>query len=97
MCIRDRWLLTHGIALSLEYTHRYGKTHSCHRPLLEATHLLPSADFTKHTPFVFAGPDQFKYDKTIDIFTAYKYYINSKPWVSNNYLRDPSRKPTWVF
>ena len=91
------WLLTHGIALSLEYTHRYGKTHSCHRPLLEATHLLPSADYTKHTPFVFAGPDQFKYDKTIDIFTAYKYYINSKPWVSDNYLRDPSRKPTWVF
>ena len=50
------WLLTHGIALSLEYTHRYGKIHSCHRPLLEARDLLPSADYTKHTPFVFAVP-----------------------------------------
>ena len=46
-CLENAWwLLTHGIALSLEYTNRYGKTHSCHRPLLEATHLLPSADFT---------------------------------------------------
>ena len=90
------WLLTHGIALSLEYTHRYGKVHSCHRPLLEARDLMPSADYTKHTPFVFAGPDQFKYDTTIDIFTAYKYYIASKPWAADNYLRDPSRKPHWL-
>ena len=36
-CLENAWwLLTHGIALSLEYTHRYGKTHSCHKPLLEA-------------------------------------------------------------
>ena len=90
------WLLTHGIALSLEYSHRYGKVHSCHRPLLEARDLMPSADYTKHTPFVFAGPDQFKYDTTIDIFTAYKYYISSKPWAADNYLRDPSRKPHWL-
>ena len=48
------------------------------------------------TSFAFAGPDQFKYDTSIDIFTAYKYYIRSKPWVSSNYLRDPSRKPSWV-
>ena len=90
------WLLTHGIALSLEYTNRYGKTHSCHRPLLEATPLLPSADFTHHPPVVFAGPDEFKLDKTIDIFTAYKRYIASKPWVCNNYLRIPERKPEWL-
>ena len=82
--------------MSLEYTNRYGKTHSCHRTLLETTHLLPSADFTKHTPFVFAGPDEFKLDKTIDIFTAYKRYIASKPWVCDNYLRIPDRKPEWV-
>ena len=57
---------------------------------------MPSADFTKHTPFAFAGPDEFKNDKTIDIFTAYKRYIKSKPWAANNYLRDPSRKPKWM-
>ena len=90
------WLLSHGLALCAEYTHRYGKIHSCQRPLQETTPLLPSAEYTKHTPCVFAGPDVYKHDKTIDIFTAYKYYIASKPWAASNYLRDPSRKPNWL-
>ena len=46
--------------------------------------------------FVRAMYDEFKYDTDIDTFTAYKLYINSKPWVSKNYLRDPSRKPEWI-
>ena len=96
-CLENAWwLLTHGLALSLEYTHRYGKPHSCHKPLLEAAHLLPSADYNNHTPFVFAGPDEFKHDTSIDIFTAYKRYVASKPWVATNYIRDPSRKPNWI-
>ena len=44
----------------------------------------------------FAGPDEFKYDTSIDTFTAYKKYISSKPWAASNYLRDPSRKPDWI-
>ena len=60
---------------------RTGKTLLCHK---------------EATPFAFAGPDQFKYDTSIDIFTAYKRYIASKPWVVDNYLRDPSRKPNWL-
>ena len=64
---------------------------------MEVTKILPSAEHPyKPTSFVFAGPDQFKHDKTIDIFTAYKRYIASKPWASTNYLRDPSRKPNWL-
>ena len=49
-----------------------------------------------HTPFVRAMPDEFKYDDTIDTFTAYKRYIASKPWVRDNYIRLPNRKPEWV-
>ncbi|BCU96918.1 MAG: hypothetical protein CM15mV14_0450 [uncultured marine virus] len=91
------WLLAHGLALCNEYTHRYGKEHSCEKTLVEATKIIPSAEYPyKPSSFVFAGPDQFKYDKTIDIFTAYKRYIASKPWASSNYLRDPSRKPDWL-
>ena len=48
------------------------------------------------TPFVFAGPDEFKYDETVDIYTKYKMYIASKPWVKDNYLRMPDRKPDWI-
>ena len=47
-------------------------------------------DFTR------AMPDEFKYDDSIDTFTAYKMYVSSKPWVSDNYLRKPERKPEWV-
>ena len=83
--------------LTVSYTHRYGKVHSCENTLVEATKIMPSAEYPyKPSSFVFAGPDQFKYDKTIDIFTAYKRYIASKPWAATNYLRDPSRKPDWL-
>ena len=37
--------------------------------------------------FARAMPDEFKYDDTIDTFTAYKRYISSKPWVKDNYRR----------
>ena len=95
-CIANAWwLLSHGYEMCKEYTHRYSKTHSCESTILEAGQIIP---FTLDRPksFVFAGPDEFKHDKTIDIFTAYKRYIASKPWAASNYLRDPSRKPEWL-
>ena len=46
------------------------------------------------TPFAFA--DEFKHDPSIDILTKYKKYIASKPWVCNNYIRKPNRKPNWI-
>ena len=91
-------MLRHGLALCDEYKHRYNKTHSCHYTLDAASKIFP-----RDTPqpyweyeFTFAGPDEFKYDTSIDIFTAYKRYVASKPWVATNYLRDPSRKPNWL-
>ena len=29
-------------------------------------------------------------------YMAYQRYINSKPWVKDNYLRKPDRKPQWI-
>jgi hypothetical protein len=46
--------------------------------------------------FTRAMPDEYKLDESIDTFTAYKMYIASKPWVAENYLRMPSRKPDWI-
>ena len=82
------WLLAHGIGLCAEYKHRYGKTHSCEKTILEAGNLIP---FTMDRPksFTRAMPDELKYDTSIDTFTAYKNYIRSKPWAASNYLRDP--------
>ena len=89
-----RWLIEHGLALCAEYTHRYNKTHSC-QYTIECADIIFDDCFPP-TDFAFAGPDQFKYDTSIDIFTRYKRYIASKPWVKDNYLRDPTRKPEWV-
>ena len=96
-----QWLLAHGLALCGEYTARYGKVHTCHASLLAAKKILPTSDPQGRsgkgpTPFVFAGPDEFKQDTTIDIYTKYKRYIASKPWVYDNYIKLPHRKPDWI-
>ena len=90
-----RWLISHGLGLCYEYTHRYGKIHSCQHTLEHAAKIFPPSH-GETTPFARAMPDEFKYDTSIDTITAYKNYISSKPWAASNYLRDPSRKPNWL-
>ena len=90
------WLIKHGMNLCDEYTLRYNKQHTCYNTLLHAYYLFPKGKITNVTPFARAMYDEFKYDDSIDTFTAYKRYIASKPWVKDNYLRMPTRKPEWV-
>ena len=90
------WLIKHGPNMCNQNTLRYGKVHSCYRTLVEALDIFPNGDLDKVTPFVFAGPDEFKYDEGVDIYSKYKMYIASKPWVCDNYSRIPERKPEWV-
>tara|TARA_B100001996_G_C18494020_1_gene528784 strand:+ start:222 stop:743 length:522 start_codon:yes stop_codon:yes gene_type:complete len=94
--INTWWLISHGVALCMEYKHRYGKVHSCSKTILEAASLIPIRPPTIPKSFARAMPDEFKNDDSIDTFTAYKKYISSKPWVKNNYLRKPDRKPNWI-
>ena len=67
----------------------------CIRDRLVADQIFPRKDLGP-TPFARAMYDEFKHDKSISTFDAYKRYVASKPWVCNNYLRKPDRKPTWV-
>ena len=96
------WLIQHGFGLLQEYTHRYGKIHSCQTAMNAAERVFEEKTgrtllcHKEARPFAFAGPDVFKYDTSIDTFTAYKNYISSKPWAASNYLRDPSKKPNWL-
>ena len=94
--INTWWLVAHGISLCAEYTHRYGKVHSCEKTILEAGSIIPLHKPTTPSSFTRAMPDEYKHDTSIDTFTAYKNYIRSKPWAASNYLRDPSRKPDWI-
>ena len=79
-----------------EYTLRYNKVHSCYNTLVEAYYKFPKGKITSVTPFARAMPDEYKLDNTIDTYTAYKMYIASKPWVKDNYLKMPERKPDWI-
>ena len=96
------WLIRHGQALCNEYRHRYGKIHSCLESLCIAEDIFNDKTgkdigiYKNVKSFVRAMPDEFKLDTSIDTFEAYKMYIASKPWVSSNYLRIPSRKPEWI-
>ena len=92
----SRWLIHHGMALCSEYFHRYGKVHTCLQTLMEANLIFPQASWRDHTPFTRAMPDEFKLDNNISTFDAYKMYISSKPWVKDNYIKNPERKPDWV-
>jgi hypothetical protein len=94
----SRWLILHGLALCEEYSNRYGKIHSCLSTLSYADKLFPIDPFhkSKLTPFARAMPEEYKFDTSISTFDAYKMYIASKPWVKDNYLRMPQRKPDWI-
>ncbi len=100
--VNTAWLIQHGFALINEYTNRYGKIHSCATAMNAAEKVFEERTgksiicHKEAKTFAFAGPDEFKYDTSIDIFTAYKKYIASKPWAASNYLRNPSRKPDWL-
>ena len=97
------WLIMHGLALCDEYTLRYRKIHACQDVIHQATRIYDSifdkpaySAYDKVTSFTRAMPEDIKYDKTITTIQAYIKYLNTKPWLSTNYLRIPSRKPSFI-
>ncbi len=98
------WLIRHGYALCHEYNLRYGKVHTCLDVIEQAEriyhksfdNLMLSQASRKVGIFTRAMPEYLKFDTTIDTITAYKRYLNTKPWLASNYLRIPSRKPSFI-
>jgi len=76
--------------------------HTCEPVIQQANSIYndifdePSTCFHKVTDFTRAMPESIKYDFTITTTTAYQRYLNTKPWLANNYLRIPSRKPSFI-
>jgi hypothetical protein len=98
------WLIQHGLALCDEYTARYGKVHTCLDVIHQAVRiyhacfdLSVSDAYHKVGIFTRAMPDDLKYNTKINTIEAYKYYLNTKPWLAHNYLRIPSRKPSFII
>ena len=100
------WLIRHGYALCDEYTQRYGKVHTCLDVISQAERIFHrsfshinslSQASRKVRNFTRAMPDDLKYNTRINTIEAYKYYLNTKPWLASNYLRIPSRKPSFII
>ena len=97
------WLLMHGLGLCEEYTLRYHKIHTCQDVIHQAIRIYDSifdepvyTAYYKVGLFTRAMPEYLKYDTTITTIQAYKAYLNTKPWLATNYLRIPSRKPSFI-
>ena len=99
------WLIRHGYALCHEYNLRYNKVHTCLDVIEQAEriyhrsfdNLMLSDASRKVTEFTRAMPEYIKFNTTIDTIEAYKVYLNTKPWLAHNYLRIPSRKPSFII
>ena len=97
------WLIEHGLALCFEYTARYNKVHTCQDVIYQAESIYYKCftqDITDAATYVRdftrAMPEYLKYDDTISTITAYQRYLNTKPWLATNYLRIPTRKPSFI-
>ena len=98
------WLIRHGYALCHEYNLRYGKVHTCLDVIEQAERIYhswckePLSYASQQVrSFTRAMPEYLKYDQTINTIEAYKRYLNTKPWLATNYLRIPSRKPSFII
>ena len=100
------WLIRHGYALCDEYNQRYGKVHTCFDVIVQAerifhrsfSHINSLSQASRRVvDFTRAMPESIKFDTSIDTITAYKRYLNTKPWLASNYLRIPSRKPSFII
>ena len=98
------WLIRHGYALCTEYALRYDKDHTCLDVISQAERIyhksfdIISLSYASRlvTDFTRAMPDYLKYDTTITTTEAYIRYLNTKPWLATNYLRIPTRKPSFI-
>ena len=95
------WLIQHAMGLLEEFEMRYGKLHGLNQSLFNAKKLFHKncravTCYSMVDSFARAMPEPLKHDKTIDDVTAYRIYVNSKPWVYYNYLKLPERRPEWI-
>ena len=100
--LNTAWLIQHGFGLLEEYTHRYGKIHSCQTAMMQQRKYLKKKQENIIMP---------QRGNTIRICRVLMYLnmtqaltlllltnVIYRPNLGNasNYLRDPSKKPNWL-
>lgn len=77
-CAKNRsnfeWAAKHAVALSKEYSYRYGREHACEKKinlLSRLSHMLPPGSMTE---FAQAMPDEFKHNDAVEAYRNYYWY-----------------------
>ena len=97
------WLIQHACGLTTEFRERFGKAHGLEKSIFDTKRLFQGETgesitvFRLINGFARAMPEDIKFDDSIDDITAYRKYMNTKPWVYYNYLRLPERRPDWIL
>ena len=71
-----KWLCKLGKYLCKEYTHRYGKIHSCQKHIKWLSKQTPQLPDIKKTKMKLAMPDQYKCKSSVKSYR--KYYMGDK-------------------
>ncbi len=96
------WLIMHGLGLCDEFGLRFGRDHGLMNSLFDTKDLFvkatgePITIYHNVDGFARAMATEHKTMQSIDDITAYRKYVDSKPWVYENYLRMPQRRPDWL-
>lgn len=100
------WTLLHGLEIVSEFEYRYNKPHGSFSGIKAAIELFCKVnnfdwnsaltEANKVKKFARAMPDELKYADCSDV-EAYRSYIKTKEWVTDNYIKRPERKPIWMF
>lgn len=86
------WLCDLGLALCMEYTYRYGKTHACEKVIeycYDLKNHIPEGDLT---PFAQAMPDVYKCSDSVQAYRS--FYIGEKSDFAVWSMRD---QPYWYL
>jgi len=90
---RFSWLKKLGIALSEEYTYRYGKIHKSDRIIRDVFYPSTGTYFVEQPlePFALAMPDIYKTDNVVESYR--RYYLGAKQRMLVYTKRAP---PSWI-
>ena len=88
-----------------EYKQRYGKEHTCLDVIYQAERYLPQVvststrygRITQGDKFTRAMPEYIKYNDRIEYYRGVQVLPQHSPWLATNYLRIPSRKPSFII
>lgn len=86
------WAVKHAIALSREYSYRYGREHACDKKIHILSNLRHKINQGPLTEFAQAMPDEFKHSNPVEAYRDY-YWFHKR--ISIPCVWTKREKPDW--